>query len=188
MRAQNIAKYMKLNIDIDIYCCSLCGLSNSLSFKNIDQDDIAYIENYAQNNLPDLLKDHKENDEHKNQIFFGAHASSPAKFSLNRGETKLLHELISHVKTNERVGVEINTVLGGKLSSYKNVVQTACGYFFGDKTRFACSALRRENHIEFINHSKAQLITKVKETLDTYGNVLKQKINFTDASRKEKIH
>lgn len=93
----------------------------------------------------------------------------------------MLHELISHVKTNERVGVEINTVLGGKLSSYKNVIRIACGYFFGDKTRFACSALRRENHIEFINHSKAQLLSKVKVTLDTYGNVLKQKINFTDA-------
>lgn len=70
---------------------SWCGYANGLSFKEIGEADIQYIENFVRNELQNrLLEICERNDnsfgECEKQFFFGIYASSVSEFKFLRGE------------------------------------------------------------------------------------------------------
>lgn len=81
---------------------SLCGFDNALSFKRIDNDDINYVEQYIQKKLLAAFVNDKgepQNLADEDKIhFFGKYACRPQQFEFERGERKLILELVEHVK------------------------------------------------------------------------------------------
>lgn len=94
----------------------MCGFSNAMTFKAIDDEDIDAVENFVKNdlleyfkprqqlvlktnggedNLSELKADLSEEDKHN---FFGVSTSNPSNFVFLRGERKMLRALAEHVK------------------------------------------------------------------------------------------
>lgn len=88
------------------YCLQFGGLRNAISFKEIDDDDIAFVENSVrkigaalQKNLDESIHMECEVDQDNLIHTFGqVYASNPTKFCFQRGEKKLITQLVAHVK------------------------------------------------------------------------------------------
>lgn len=78
-------------ITFAVFLCSWCGYGNGLSFKEIGETDIEYIENFVRNELEKRLleiseRKGKQFDECEKEFFFGIYASSISEFKFLRGE------------------------------------------------------------------------------------------------------
>lgn len=94
----------------------MCGFSNAITFKDIDDEDIDSVEKFVKSDLIQYFTPHqqstpkmKEDDiescieselsEDDKQSFFGVYSSNPSKFVFLRGERKMLSALVDHVKS-----------------------------------------------------------------------------------------
>lgn len=88
---------------------SICGYANPLSFKNISDNDIEYVEQIVRENAINIaMKDLKKNigsdceillDDHQLTDIFGKmYKSNHTEFRFLRGEIQLIKELVDHVK------------------------------------------------------------------------------------------
>lgn len=93
----------------------MCGFSNAITFKDIDDEDIDSVEKFVKSDLIQYFTSHqstpktKEDDidscieselsEDDKQSFFGVYSSNPSKFVFLRGERKMLNALVDHVKS-----------------------------------------------------------------------------------------
>lgn len=85
----------------------MCGFSSAITFKAIDSDDIAYVENFVKNELflCDSFVSHVQiNDSiaklsETNKIhFYGKYTSNPEHFQFSAVEKKMIEFLVAHVK------------------------------------------------------------------------------------------
>lgn len=89
---------------------SVCGFSNAITFKTIDDDDINSVEQFVQNEL-DLCVGFSSNvqvnsvddsvnltsDENKVH-FYGSYASNPKQFTFSAVDRKIIELLVTNVK------------------------------------------------------------------------------------------
>lgn len=134
----------------------MCGFSNAMTFKAVDDDDINHVENFVKSDLiqyflprqPSAPKtngidgdDCGEADlsEDEKQYFFGIYSSNPSKFVFLRGERKMLNALRDHVKSVEATSMglehfQLNADGIDKMKiSWKGTFLSKVGMHFGDK-------------------------------------------------------
>lgn len=104
------------------------GYGNALSFKNIDDNDIAYIEEKVRSNgsaIQTQLDDSVDmncqaNDNNLIEIFGKVHASDPSKFYFERGDRLLIKEIVKHVKGM----VDVDGVQNSGLKRFQYKIKT----------------------------------------------------------------
>lgn len=80
---------------LSLKCYSSCGYGNALSFKNIEDYDIEYVEKHVREKLShDCTLEFKQ---HMGQIF-GSNGADLNHFQFRRGDKQLIKELVDHVK------------------------------------------------------------------------------------------
>lgn len=161
--------------------CSLCGFSNALSFKAIDADELGHIQRYVQNDLNQRIKNlEQELDESIRSVFFGAYTSDPQRFMFNRGETKLIDQLVLHVRQTAdhggaNQGAEHFIAYAKKSKKFfvglSDLVQTPLGLFFGDGGSLSKSTLYSRTHIDSL---KNDLFLKAEQVLHSFDGALNQ--------------
>lgn len=137
----------------------MCGFSNAITFKAIDDDDINYVENFVKNDLVQYFvprqlsipKTHDNDDddfadadlsEDEKHFFFGIYTSNPSNFVFLRGERKMLNALSEHVRSTEGTSVglkhfQLNVDGIDKIKiSWKGTFQSKVGMHFGDKKQY----------------------------------------------------
>lgn len=124
---------------------SWCGYGNGLSFKEIGETDIEYIENFVRNELEKRLseiceRNGKQIDECEKEFFFGIYASSVNEFKFLRGER--IHILaIADIlrKLMEKCGLDAFRKEFEPPKTYKisktGTMQSSIGLLYGEKKR-----------------------------------------------------
>lgn len=80
--------------------CSLCGFTDALSIKSVDDEDIDYVQNFIRDKLLERISTIYEISESDYVFFFGqTFLSNPAQFEFDRGERKQLKAIVSYVKS-----------------------------------------------------------------------------------------
>lgn len=85
---------------------SACGYNNALIFKNINDEDIAYVENYVRKNIPALIElNFKESEsfdrEKHGSCFFGKYSKQIESFQFSLNEKWLIKQIIDHLNKFE---------------------------------------------------------------------------------------
>lgn len=135
-------------ITFAVFLFSWCGYGNGLSFKEIGETDIEYIENFVRNELEKRLleiseRKGKQFDECEKEFFFGIYASSISEFKFLRGEriqilaiADILRQFMDKngvdalkyqklVRYNHRL-VSCMAKKNGKLSQTKILIRMSC--------------------------------------------------------------
>lgn len=81
---------------------SICGFNSGIVFKDLDDDDIIYVEDFIHTKLQSLIDVHLLNAEvyHPDQhssCFFGEYSSEPANFTFTVSEKWLIKQIVDHV-------------------------------------------------------------------------------------------
>lgn len=154
----------------------LCGYANGLSFKNITETDISFVENFVQNELKDLLQQKcdrfgAELDVNEMENIFGMYANCETEFKLMRGDRLLLKEIAEFL--NELFTTEGTEAFARHFEVPKRYKMSksdteafSFGTFYSKKQRLRVK----------INLSKDEMITqlytmKLKPFFETYKNL-----------------
>lgn len=80
---------------------SVCGFNSGIVFKNLDDDDIDYVEIFIRTKLQNLIDAHLTNSElyhqDKSSCFFGGYSAQPGNFKFSLGEKWLIKQIVDHV-------------------------------------------------------------------------------------------
>lgn len=125
--------------------CSVCGFATAVVFKDINDDDIKYVEEYTRKNIPELLELNQCGSTplniHQLKIFFGAYAANPNLFEFTLGHRKLIKAVVKRLNDtitdapDEQRGLAIwNQPTKGHW--WKNLCATPMGLLYGDIGEF----------------------------------------------------
>lgn len=128
---------------------SWCGYGNGLSFKEIGETDIEYIENFVRNELEKRLseiceRNGKQFDECDKEFFFGIYASSINEFKFLRGERIQILAIADILRQfMDKSGVDAFKKEFEPSKTFKiskaGTIQTSVGLLYGEKKRQAIS-------------------------------------------------
>lgn len=183
------------------YFCStysICGYATAILFKDINEDDIKYVEKYTQENIPALIDLNQQDGPKLNKqqlsIFFGAYGLNPKLFEFTQGNRKLIKAVIQSINdsiadaTNEQAGLAIWNQKT-KCHWWKNLCATPMGLFYGDIDEFGFSSVnpsklsgnkQLKKGPPSVDELKKQLFEKTKEVLKAYANMVNPLCDFTE--------
>lgn len=172
----------------------MCGFSNAMTFKAIDDDDINYVENFVRSDLLQYFAPRQQSTPKTNgvndddcveadlsedvkQYFFGIYSSNPTKFVFLRGERKMLNALSDHVRSVEATSLgleyfQLNADGIDKMKiSWKGTFQSKIGMHFGEKKQLVKH--KKLITISSAEDSKKDLFDKFQKFVrQNYKNVL----------------
>lgn len=135
-------------MDFEYTICVLnrfCGYGNAVSFKDIDESDIASIENFVKSELQLTLKEELEStnteyDHRQKSCFFGRFSSKPETFRFDKGELKQIMSSVKFVKRkvdepeeNANITYFNDAELEKNNKSYrKKLFKSVLGYVYGN--------------------------------------------------------
>lgn len=73
----------------------MCGFNSAIVFKDIDDDDIEYVEKFARTKLQNLVEDVEHPSD--SSCFFGSYSSQQASFKFTVGEKWLIKQIQDHI-------------------------------------------------------------------------------------------
>lgn len=179
---------------------SVCGFDNAATFETIGDEEIKYVEEYTQNEIPKLiLLNQDETDlftQQQQKIFFGMFASDPKKFEYTLGNKKFIKLIVKSVKDaisnteNRKDGLALFNKKT-KTSWWKDLCRTPLGLFYGDVTlglnSISSTNGRKKKKIGNgtidVHELKNNLFNKTNEILKKYKSIkLKPLRDFTEDS------
>lgn len=170
----------------------ICGFSNELSFKSIDDRVFAEVEGFVRNELKELLYD-EQNAECFNaekRYFFGLFASNIKNFRFMPGEKLQILELVKYVNQilNKDASIENQFEAPKKYKiSTKDTIRSSVGLIFGRKySKWSPVLNLNENDITSCTpDSKTKLVQQIDNLLLTFGlSITEDKISFTNDGRR----
>lgn len=161
-------------IDHVAFSFSWCGYGNGLSFKEIGDTDIEYIENFVRNELEKRLTEiceryGKQFDESEKGFFFGIYASSIGEFKFLRGERIQISSIADILRTfMEKNGTDAFKKEFEPPNKFKigkgGTIQSSVGLVYGEKR---CQVISIKNLNP--NELCVDLLPKLKRLYEKHG-------------------
>lgn len=149
------------------FSISLCGFSNSLSFKSIGPGDIVYVQDFIKNDLLALFANtHRPTGLLPSDYvhFFGERYGMQTNvFQFSLGEIKLIEQLVillNQIITERSLHCFKNEENKQRPTGMKRVVLTSVGHYFGCKSKHFAAPIANDRSI--ISLPKNQMITKMR--------------------------
>lgn len=94
--------YNIIVVFISFHNSSACGYNNALIFKNINDEDMAYVENYVRENIPALIEQNLKDSEcfdweEHGSCFFGKYSKQIKSFEFSLNEKWLVKQIIDYL-------------------------------------------------------------------------------------------
>lgn len=156
----------------------MCSFNNASVMQTLESADIDYVENYVRTELSAKFPEDQINTEEK-QHFFGGFVEKPSQFLFNRGERKLIGQMIEHVKLVSKSpdGLQQFQLALDSTPSKKftkqiqlELIHTSIGLCF--RKLSSASILDVVNKISLApNDLKQSLFERVKEFFEKYAHI-----------------
>lgn len=168
-----------LTIHISLFLFdSFCGFGEALVFKDLTNEDIEQVETFVRNDFPKLLNAALEEHETvytttQKTSFFGPYAAAPEMFRFSPGDTKLLLNMVRHVKRvvdqpEENDGLEHFTnvsALDKKQANHeKQLCRSVLGLVFGQREA------QLDHKALVVVQPQQSLFVKAQEIFSKYAN------------------
>lgn len=158
------------------YLSSICGYANCASFREINDADIDFVQNFVKNELLKRIEEKcsmletKFSDEEK-ECFFGMYALSINEFKLVMGERRTITKIVKHLielyeqKGKEQFAKHFELPPKHKFKN-TNVENFSCGLFFGEKT-----VRSKQTKKMGTDDMKQALFLKLKHLFESFSNL-----------------
>lgn len=76
---------------------SICGFNNAIVFKDVDDDDIVYVENFIGTKLDVHLSNNESYHSKYSSCFFGCYSAQPSNFKFSLSEKWLVKQIVDYI-------------------------------------------------------------------------------------------